>query len=93
MFFCLQEGWDDSTVSSNISKMRIQNRLEATTRRERALAYAFSQQVKFYASMEKINLDHEIIQVNLIFLIVENLYKEEANPFGHCGNQLRMELA
>lgn len=41
----LQEEWDDSTVSSNISKMRIQNRLEATTRRERALAYAFSQQV------------------------------------------------
>ncbi|KAI3675174.1 hypothetical protein L1987_84760 [Smallanthus sonchifolius] len=38
--------WDDSTVSSNISKMRIQNRLEASTRRERALAYAFSQQLR-----------------------------------------------
>ncbi|KAF3443352.1 hypothetical protein FNV43_RR13034 [Rhamnella rubrinervis] len=42
----VKEDWDDSTVSSNISKMRIQNRLEATTRRERALAYAFSQQLR-----------------------------------------------
>ncbi|KAK3009370.1 hypothetical protein RJ639_014686 [Escallonia herrerae] len=42
----LKEDWDDSTVSSNMSKMRIQNRLEATTRRERALAYAFSQQLR-----------------------------------------------
>ncbi|KAL3754419.1 hypothetical protein ACJRO7_001625 [Eucalyptus globulus] len=41
-----KEEWDDSTVSSNISKMRIQSRLEATTRRERALAYAFSQQLR-----------------------------------------------
>uniref|UniRef100_A0A803QR65 Protein IQ-DOMAIN 1 n=1 Tax=Cannabis sativa TaxID=3483 RepID=A0A803QR65_CANSA len=42
----IKEDWDDSTVSSNISKMRIRNRLEATTRRERALAYAFSQQLR-----------------------------------------------
>ncbi|PPR82281.1 hypothetical protein GOBAR_AA38435 [Gossypium barbadense] len=42
----LREDWDDSTVSSNISKMRIQNKLEAMTRRERALAYAFSQQLR-----------------------------------------------
>ncbi|XP_074365536.1 protein IQ-DOMAIN 33-like [Apium graveolens] len=42
----LKEDWDDSTVSSNISKLRMQNRLEATTRRERALAYAFSQQLR-----------------------------------------------
>ncbi|PSS14345.1 Protein IQ-DOMAIN like [Actinidia chinensis var. chinensis] len=42
----LKEDWDDSTVSSNITKMRIQNRLEATTRRERALAYAYSQQLR-----------------------------------------------
>lgn len=93
IFFCLQEEWDDSTVSSNISKMRIQNRLEATTRRERALAYAFSQQVRLYASKEKINLVQEIIQVNLIFSIAENLYKEEADLFGQCGNQPRVELA
>ncbi|KAM1919669.1 hypothetical protein ACFX15_023580 [Malus domestica] len=42
----LKEEWDASTVSSNISRMRMQNRLEATTRRERALAYAFSQQLR-----------------------------------------------
>ncbi|GJZ63437.1 protein IQ-DOMAIN 1 isoform X1 [Tanacetum coccineum] len=42
----LKEEWDDSTLSSNISKMRIQHRLEASTRRERALAYAFSQQLR-----------------------------------------------
>lgn len=41
-----KEDWDDSTVDSTISKMRIQNRLEAMTRRERALAYAFSQQLR-----------------------------------------------
>ncbi|KAL1557231.1 protein IQ-DOMAIN 33 isoform X2 [Salvia divinorum] len=42
----IQEDWDDSTVSSVISKMRMQNRLEAAARRERALAYAFSQQLR-----------------------------------------------
>ncbi|XP_057955291.1 protein IQ-DOMAIN 33 isoform X2 [Malania oleifera] len=42
----LKEDWDHSTVSSNISKLRIKNRLEATTRRERALAYAFAQQLR-----------------------------------------------
>ncbi|WVZ79422.1 hypothetical protein U9M48_027002 [Paspalum notatum var. saurae] len=44
--FRVKEEWDDSTVSSNVSRMRIQSRIEATTRRERALAYAFSQQVR-----------------------------------------------
>lgn len=42
----VQDDWDDSTVSSKVLKMRIQNRMEATTRRERALAYAFAQQVE-----------------------------------------------
>ncbi|XP_061360694.1 protein IQ-DOMAIN 33 [Gastrolobium bilobum] len=41
-----KDDWDDSTVSSYVSKMRRQNRMEATTRRERALAYAFSQQLR-----------------------------------------------
>ncbi|XP_027148091.1 uncharacterized protein LOC113748743 [Coffea eugenioides] len=45
----LQEDWDDSTVSSTISKMRIQKRIEAATRRERALAYAFAQQLRVCA--------------------------------------------
>ncbi|KAL0915401.1 hypothetical protein M5K25_015814 [Dendrobium thyrsiflorum] len=42
----IKEQWDDSTLSSNVLKLRIQNRLEAMTRRERALAYAFSQQLR-----------------------------------------------
>ncbi|KAF7145041.1 hypothetical protein RHSIM_Rhsim04G0046300 [Rhododendron simsii] len=53
----LKEDWDDSTVSSNISKMRIQNRLEATTRRERALAYAFSQQLRICAKKKQNRCD------------------------------------
>ncbi|KAL6874171.1 hypothetical protein ACP4OV_014253 [Aristida adscensionis] len=44
--FRVKEEWDDSTVSSNVSRKRIQSRIEATTRRERALAYAFSQQLR-----------------------------------------------
>ncbi|XP_077217247.1 IQ-domain 33 isoform X2 [Tasmannia lanceolata] len=49
----LKEDWDDSTLSSNISQLRIQNRLEATTRRERALAYAFSQQLRTCSTKKK----------------------------------------
>uniref|UniRef100_A0A453SLG9 Uncharacterized protein n=1 Tax=Aegilops tauschii subsp. strangulata TaxID=200361 RepID=A0A453SLG9_AEGTS len=44
--FRAKEEWDDSTLSSNVLRMRIQSKMEATTRRERALAYAFSQQVR-----------------------------------------------
>lgn len=54
----LKEDWDDSTVSSNIIKLRMQNRLEATTRRERALAYAFSQQLRI-CSKKKPNRSDE----------------------------------
>lgn len=53
----LKEDWDDSTVSSNISKMRIQNRLEATSRRERALAYAFSQQLRICSKKRQTRSD------------------------------------
>ncbi|KAJ6793233.1 protein IQ-DOMAIN 1 [Iris pallida] len=49
----LKEEWDDSIASSDTLKLRIQNRLEATTRRERALAYAFSQQLRTCASRKK----------------------------------------
>lgn len=49
----LKEGWDDSTLSSDTQRLRIQNRLEATTRRERALAYAFSQQLRICATKKK----------------------------------------
>ncbi|KAF7097299.1 hypothetical protein CFC21_099133 [Triticum aestivum] len=44
--FRAKEEWDDSTLSSNVLRMRIQSKMEATTRRERALAYAFSQQLR-----------------------------------------------
>ncbi|KAL2506223.1 IQ-domain 33 [Abeliophyllum distichum] len=50
----LQEDWDDSTVSSVISKLRIQNKMEAATRRERALAYAFSQQLRICSKKKQI---------------------------------------
>ncbi|KAL2529973.1 IQ-domain 33 [Forsythia ovata] len=49
-----KEDWDDSTVSSVISKMRIQNKMEAATRRERALAYAFSQQLRICSKKKQI---------------------------------------
>ncbi|CAL5039345.1 unnamed protein product [Urochloa decumbens] len=51
--FKVKEEWDDSTVSSNVSRMRIQSRIEATTRRERALAYAFSQQLRSCGGTKK----------------------------------------
>lgn len=53
-------------MSSVISKMRMQNRLEAATRRERALAYAFSQQVRAFAHKNNIQLS--------IYLIFTNCY-------------------
>ncbi|XP_008776653.2 protein IQ-DOMAIN 1 isoform X2 [Phoenix dactylifera] len=49
----VKEKWDNSTVSSNVLKLKIQNRLEATTRRERALAYAFSQQLRTCSAKKK----------------------------------------
>ena len=54
-----QEEWDDSTVSSNVSRMRIQSRIEATTRRERALAYAFSQQVR--SVLRRVRLANSVV--------------------------------
>ncbi|KAL3619915.1 hypothetical protein CASFOL_034827 [Castilleja foliolosa] len=50
----IQEDWDDSTISSVISKTRMQNRLDAATRRERALAYAFSQQLRICSKSKQI---------------------------------------
>ncbi|XP_057985181.1 protein IQ-DOMAIN 33 isoform X2 [Hevea brasiliensis] len=53
----IKEDWDDSTVSSNITKMRIQNRMEATNRRERALAYAFAQQLRICSKRKQTRSD------------------------------------
>ncbi|KAI9090140.1 hypothetical protein K1719_028836 [Acacia pycnantha] len=50
-----KEDWDDSTVSSYVSKIRMQNRMEASTRRERALAYAFSQQLRICSKRKSNN--------------------------------------
>ncbi|GLT30173.1 hypothetical protein SLA2020_049910 [Shorea laevis] len=55
----IKEDWDDSTVSSNVSQMRIQNRLEAMTRRERALAYAFAQQLRICSKRKQSRADDE----------------------------------
>lgn len=48
-----QEEWDDSTVSSSISRKRLQNKIEAATRRERALAYAFAQQLRMCSKKKR----------------------------------------
>ncbi|KAK8962356.1 Protein IQ-DOMAIN 14 [Platanthera guangdongensis] len=53
----IKEEWDDSVLSSNVLKLRIQNRLEAMTRRERALAYAFSQQLRTCSKKKRANFD------------------------------------
>ncbi|CAK9133406.1 unnamed protein product [Ilex paraguariensis] len=53
----LQEDWDDSTLCSSISEMRIQHRLEAATRRERALAYAFAQQLRICSKKKQTKSD------------------------------------
>ncbi|KAL5550360.1 hypothetical protein UlMin_000536 [Ulmus minor] len=52
-----KEDWDDSTIGSNISKLRIQNRFEASTRCERALAYAFSQQLRICPKKRGVKLN------------------------------------
>ncbi|XP_010450407.1 PREDICTED: protein IQ-DOMAIN 1-like [Camelina sativa] len=55
----IKEDWDDSTVSSTISKSRIQSRMEAMTKRERALAYAFSQQLRICSKKKQMDRSDE----------------------------------
>ncbi|KAG7548113.1 IQ motif EF-hand binding site [Arabidopsis suecica] len=55
----IKEDWDDSTVSSTISKSRIQSRIEAMTKRERALAYAFSQQLRICSKKKQMDRSSE----------------------------------
>ncbi|RID49890.1 hypothetical protein BRARA_H00656 [Brassica rapa] len=55
----IKEEWDDSTVSSTISKSRIQSRIEAMTKRERALAYAFSQQLRICTKKKQVERNSE----------------------------------
>jgi hypothetical protein len=44
------EDWNDSTQSKEQVDAKLQNRQEAAVRRERALAYAFSHQVRDFSS-------------------------------------------
>ncbi|XP_050205984.1 protein IQ-DOMAIN 33 isoform X2 [Mercurialis annua] len=55
--FRIKEDWDDSTASSNAIRRRIQNRMEATNRRERALAYAFAQQLRICSKKKQTRTD------------------------------------
>ncbi|KAF8108613.1 hypothetical protein N665_0106s0015 [Sinapis alba] len=55
----IKEDWDDSTVSSTIAKTRIQSRIEAMTKRERALAYAFSQQLRICTKKKQVERNSE----------------------------------
>ncbi|KAL8088014.1 hypothetical protein AgCh_037962 [Apium graveolens] len=61
----LKEDWNDSTVSSDILKLRMQNRLEATTRRERALAYAFSQQLRVCSKKKHSRSKSDVVESNM----------------------------
>ncbi|XP_031262109.1 protein IQ-DOMAIN 1 isoform X2 [Pistacia vera] len=93
--FKIKEDWDDSTVSSNVSKMRIQNRLEATTRRERALAYAFSQQLRICSKKKQNRTDDTELNMGWSWLerwmatrlhensLVENPISKQLEPFNN----------
>ncbi|KAF5746131.1 IQ-domain 33 putative isoform 1 [Tripterygium wilfordii] len=89
----LKRDWDDSTVSSNISQMRIQSRLEAATRRERALAYAFSQQLRICSKRKNTRSDGAETNIGWSWLerwmatripessFIENQASGQLNPF------------
>ncbi|CAA2974847.1 Hypothetical predicted protein [Olea europaea subsp. europaea] len=101
----LQEDWDDSTVSSVISKMRIQNKLEAATRRERALAYAFSQQLRICSKKKQIKFNSNETGVGWSWLerwmatrlpentmMEDRMYKQIEAVSGHQTNRMRKRL-
>lgn len=88
----LKEDWDDSTVSSNISKTRMQNRLEATTRRERALAYAFSQQLRI-CSKKKQNRSDGTTEPNMGWSWLERWMAArlpESSPFENSASSINI---
>ncbi|CAA7016080.1 unnamed protein product [Microthlaspi erraticum] len=61
----IKEDWDDSTLSSTMSKLRIQSRNEAMTKRERALAYAFSQQLRICSKKKQVDRNSEDDESNV----------------------------
>lgn len=88
--FRVKEDWDDSTVSSNVSKMRIQNRLEASTRRERALAYAFSQQLRICSKKKERKSDGAELNMGWSWLErwMATRVPERSSVESHTSNQL-----
>ncbi|XP_022854303.1 uncharacterized protein LOC111375670 [Olea europaea var. sylvestris] len=100
-----EEDWDDSTVSNVISKMRIQNKLEAATRREKALAYAFSQQLRICSKRKQIKsnsnetglgwswLERWMVTRLLESTMTEDqMYKQIEAVSGHQTNGMRKRL-
>ncbi|XP_062233051.1 protein IQ-DOMAIN 33-like [Phragmites australis] len=83
--FRVKEDWDDSTVSSNVSRMRIQSRIEATTRRERALAYAFSQQLRSCGGTKKRSARPDQAEFNMGWSWLERwMATRQAEPADDC---------
>ena len=50
-FFLMKEGWNASTYSIEKQEAEAQSRQAAVMKRERALAYAISQQVNYCSSL------------------------------------------
>lgn len=88
--FRIKEDWDDSTLSSNVSKMRIQNRLEAMTRRERALAYAFSQQLRICSKKKECKSDGTELNMGWSWLErwMATRFPESSSVESHTSNHL-----
>ena len=49
--------WDDSVLTKDERDARMQRKVEAVIKRERALAYAYSHQVCYCSLMTEINLN------------------------------------
>ncbi|OMP03168.1 IQ motif, EF-hand binding site [Corchorus capsularis] len=89
----IKEDWDDSTVSSNISKMRIQNKLEAMTRRERALAYAFSQQLRICSKKKQAKPEEGTPEQNMSWSWLERWMATRVPESSFVENSTSKEFA
>lgn len=52
------EDWDDSRISKEEAVARVQKRVEAVVKRERAMAYAYSNQVNDSPFLSHLDLDY-----------------------------------
>ncbi|KAL5569837.1 hypothetical protein UlMin_026412 [Ulmus minor] len=84
------EDWDDSTVSNNISKLRVQNILKASTRRKRALAYAFSQQLRICPKKIGVKLNAREPNMGLSWLErwMATRFSESSSVESHTSKQV-----